>query len=125
MSGLTFNHYGIQARNSNDYEAYIENFGGLYGEVKFKGRRIATLKHPDLIIEIYEPKHGEVISNTVVDHVAYISSDFAKHNKIFEDKKVSSFDVGNTRGFKCKPAKDILIEIRNNNILDSVKDFKS
>jgi hypothetical protein len=122
---LEFNHYGIQAKDANAYLKEINSIGPALSEVVFSGRRISTVMSTVGVLEILEPKTDQVVTETAIDHIAYICPDIEELKKTYTSEIISSFDVGGTHGFKISPAKGIVIELRNNSILDSVDDFTS
>jgi hypothetical protein len=99
--------------------------GEVLSEVLYKERRIATVQGEDALFEIMEPKDGEKMPETYLDHISYVSNDFATFEKGFRGEAISRFDIGNTHGLKFSPKPGLIIEIRNNDLLDSVKDFSS
>jgi len=123
-SDLSFNHYGFQAKDSKDYNKIVTTFGKVWSEVNFQGRRITTLRTQFGIVEVLEPKPDQSFTFSAVDHVSYVTNNLDEFKKNYPKEIISSFNVGNTHGIKISPEKDLIIEIRNNDILDSVKDFK-
>jgi len=123
LTELEFNHYGIQAKDTDSYTREIEAMGGANSEVTYSNRRISTVISQLGILEILEPKPGQEVAKTAVDHVAYICPDLDVFRKSYTGEVISSFDVGSTHGIKITPAEGIIVELRNNNILDSISDF--
>lgn len=124
LKDLKFNHYGIKARDSKAYKKIIRHTDTI-SEVVFHNRRIATVRKNRYILEILEPRSDETVIKTDIDHVAYVCHNFDRFPNNYFGEIISRFDVGSTHGIKISPAKGTIIEIRNNDILDSVKDFKS
>jgi hypothetical protein len=120
---LEFNHYGIQAKDTSAYLMEVEATGPALSEVVFSGRRISTVMSTVGVLEILEPKTNQIVTETAIDHIAYLCPSIDELKKTYTSEFISSFDVGGTHGFKISPAKGIVIEFRNNNILDSVNDF--
>ncbi len=123
LKGLHFNHFGIQAQDSNDYARLLKEAGGAKTEIFFGGRHTATVVTSAGLVEIYEPKPGSNTTATHIDHVAYICSKLESARTTYKRQIATVFDVGSTHGFKVKLSSDVVIEFRNNDILDSVKDF--
>jgi hypothetical protein len=122
-SHAVFNHYGIQAMDTKSYLLLKESMGNVVNEVNFRGRRIATIESSYGILELLEPKSDQNFSKNSVDHVSYVVLDYDEVKDRYKDQAITTFDVGSTHGFKIQPSEDIIIEIRNNDILDSAKDF--
>jgi hypothetical protein len=124
-SGLSLNHFGIKAKDAKDYEETKVAMGEVLAEVIYKERRIATVRGLNYLFEILEPMNNEIIPKTFLDHISYMAADFERFESEFLGEIISRFDVGNTKGLKFSPKPEIVIEIRNNDLLDSVKDFSS
>lgn len=124
---LIFNHYGIKT-NKKDYQKLkkeIDEKGKVYNEVFFHGKNILTGKIEDTIYEILEPNPDESVEETFIEHVAYIVNDLGVISEKLIEDIISRFDVKNTHGIKINPKEGLIIEIRNNDIIDSIEDFSS
>lgn len=120
-----FNHYGIKTTKSGYQELKKEIYeeGKIYNEVFFHGKNILTGKIEDIIYEILEPSKDELVEETFIEHVAYVVEDLKIISEKLKEKIISRFDVKNTHGIKINPKEGLIIEIRNNDIIDSIKDF--
>ncbi len=122
---IQFDHYGIKATKS-DYRKLkeeVETRGKIYNEVFFHDKHILTGALEDFLLEISEPNPNELIKKTFVEHIAYSTSDLKEISAKLSGEIISKFDVKNTHGIKIAPKKKLIIEIRNNNIIESIPDF--
>ncbi|MEK7447561.1 MAG: hypothetical protein AAB632_02075 [Patescibacteria group bacterium] len=122
-----FNHYGIKTTKDGyqKLKKEIRQKGIIYNEIFFNGKHIFNGKMEDTIYEILEPNPGELVNENFIEHVAYVVDDLETISEKIAKQIISRFDVKNTHGIKINPEKGLIIEIRNNDIIDSIKDFSS
>jgi hypothetical protein len=114
-----FDHYGVKVPGGKVYEEARDGYGELYNEVVLSNRRVATLVGED-VIELLEPKDDEVIDEIFVEHTAYWVDDFKQEKSKFSAFE-AEFKFGKTEGFKVV-LDGIIVEIRNNTLVDSKGD---
>ncbi len=121
-------HYGLKTKNIAIYrelkDEIVKNKGKIYNEVFWNKKNICSARLSNYIFEISEPKPNENISEDVlIDHVSFKTDNFTIIEAKLKDMILSRFDIKETHGIKISPLKDIIIEIRNNDLIESVKDF--
>lgn len=121
-----FNHFGLKAASKDNYKILKKELlidGKLFNEIFWNKKHISTIKNKDITFELSEPMPNDNFDSNKIDHISFVTKNFDKLCQILNDEAISKFDVGETHGVKISPQKDLIIEIRNNDIVDSVKDF--
>jgi len=120
-----FNHFGIKANTKKGYQnirSEIQKTGVVLNEVFWNDKHITTVKDQDFVYEISEPKPNKNVGKTKIDHVSFICKDFRDVKKSLRNKIVGGFDVGESHGIKISPEESLIIEIRNDDIIESVNE---
>ncbi len=119
---LIFDHFGVQTLTSEEYKSlknYFIEKGKFEGEIFYHNRRLGkfTLGNEGKDkLELIEPRPGEVIMRVdcYVEHVAFIVPDISKYFEILQTKILSTFLIGESRGFKIQGPNSLQIELRSN-----------
>lgn len=120
-----FNHFGIKANTKENYrklKSEIQKNGEVLNEVFWNEKHITTARHQGFVYEISEPKPNENLDKIIIDHVSFICEDFAEIKESLCNKTIDSFDINRSHGIKISPEESLIIEIRNDDIIESVKE---
>jgi len=125
---FTFDHFGIVA-TKEDYQGLkckVEQEGKVYQEFIRSDKKWFTGKLNGITYEIYGPignKH--YTDETLLDHVSFMvdDNDLGKLKKLLLKSIITRFHVKTSCGIKIKPQKNLIIEIRNDNVIDSIDNF--
>jgi len=119
---LVFDHFGLQTLNADEYNGlknYFIEIGMFDGEIVYHNRRLGKFilgKEQRNKLELIEPHPGEVFLqiDCYVEHVAFIVPDLSKYFDMFQDRILSTFSIGESRGFKIQGSSILQIELRSN-----------
>lgn len=125
---FTFDHFGIMA-TKEDYQNLknkVEREGKIYQEFIRSDKKWFTSKLSNITYEIFGPINNEhYIDKTFLDHISFFVSEnnLIILTELLEKSIITRFHVGTSRGIKIKPKETIIIEIRNDDIIDSIDNF--
>ena len=119
---IIFDHFGLQTLSSDEYKDlknYFIERGKFDGEVVYHDRRLGKFRlgpEQDDKMELIEPHPGEVFwqYDCFVEHISFRLKNISKYSKLFEDRILSTFSIGDSKGFKIQGPSQLLIEFRSN-----------
>lgn len=119
---LVFDHFGLQTLNGEEYKSlknYFIEIGKFEGEIVYHNRRLGKFilgSDQKDKLELIEPHPGEVFLqiDCYVEHVAFIVPNLSKYFNMFQDRILSTFSIGDSRGFKIQGSSNLQIELRSN-----------
>jgi hypothetical protein len=119
---LIFDHFGLQALSGDEYKDlkdYFIEHGKFDGEVAYHNRRLGKFRLGSELqdkMELIEPHPGEVFwqIDCYIEHIAFQVRDLPKYARLFEDRVLSTFSIGESKGLKIQGPSQLLIEFRSN-----------